>query len=130
MGKVDVNRDRHLTVWRYSDNRVYDLKSACVWISKIVDIPSIETNYISLRDLTNRNDEGNTSTQISGEASSSEIYDKAKEADADIISLTGKYKGKLIVTGVDLRDKMISITLKNSSAKLIDEIQDALGLAD
>ena len=116
MGRVGVNQDRHLTVWQYSDDRVYDLESACVWIAEIVKIPSIETNYISLSDLSNRSDEGDTSAQISGGASSSEIYDKAKEVYVDIISLTGKYKGKLIATGVDLRNKMIFITLKNSSA--------------
>ena len=130
MSRVGVNQDRHLTVWRYSDNKVHDLESACVWIAGIVNIQSIETDYISLMDVTNRSDEGNTSTQISGGASLSEIYAKAKEADADIISLTGKYKGKLIATGVDLRNKMIFITLKNSSAMLIDEIQDVLGLSN
>ena len=130
MSKIDINRDRHLTVWKYSDHRVHDLKSACDWIAKIADIPNIEVDYISVSNLKNRSDEGDTSTQISGGASSSEIYDKAKEADPDIISLTGEYKGQLIVTGVDLRDKMISIVLKNSSAKLIDEIQDALGIVD
>ena len=128
MGRIDVNRDKHVTVWRYSDNRVYDLKSACDWLAKIIEIPSVEINHISLRELTNRNDEGNTSKQTSGCASSLEIYHIAQEIDADIISLTGKYKEKLIVIGVDVRDRLIYITLKNSSANLIDEIQDALGL--
>ncbi len=130
MGRIDVNKDRHLTVWRYTDERVYDLKSASSWIAKAAKIPSLETDYISLRDLTNRNDEGNNSSQISGKSSSIEIYNKAQKADIDSISLTGKYKGKLIVVGVNLRNRFISITLKNSSIDLIKEIQGALNLDD
>ena len=102
MGIVNINQDKHLTAWRFSDKRVYDLQSACMWIAKIIEIPSIATKYISLRDLTNRSDEGNTSTQIFRSASSSEIYRKAIKANADIISLTGRYQGELIVIGVDL----------------------------
>ena len=120
MSKIDVNRDKYVTVWRYSDNRVHDLKSACDWLAKVIKIPSVKINYISLRE--------NTSKQIFGCESSLEIYHIAQEIDADIIYLTWKYKEKLIVTGVDLRDRLIYITLKNSSANLIDEIQDALGL--
>ncbi len=128
MGRIDVSQGKHLTMWRYSDENVYDLESSCAWIAKIAKAPYLETEYISLRDLMNRSDEGNASSQISGQTSCSDIYNKVKETDVDIISLTGKYKGDLIVAGVDLRNRIISITLKNRRRDLIEEIQEAFDL--
>ena len=128
MSRIDINQDKHLTVWRYSNSEIYDTLSACEWIVKAAKVPSIEVDYYTLRDLTNRNDEGNTSSQLSGKANLSEMYGKVQEADIDIISMTGAYQGKLIVIGVDLRSKTISVTLNNSNSKLIDDIETLLQL--
>ena len=129
MERINVIKDKHLTLWKYSFGRI-DLQSTCSWFASISKTPGLETDYISLEDLTNRNDEGNTSSKIFGEFISSDIYDKVKKAVIDTISLTGKYKGKLIVFGVDLRNGVFFITLENKNADFINEIENVLSLEE
>ena len=130
MSRIESKSDRHITIWRYRISEVKDKKSACTWLIKVMHESMFEWEYLSLRDLVNRSDEGNSSMQIIGEIEVNDLYDNVKETSADFISLTGEYREKIIVIAVDLRTKNISITLKNKNKNMISEIENQLHLVD
>ena len=130
MSRIESNSDRHATIWRYKISEIKDRKAACTWLIKIMHESMFEWEYLSLRDLMNRSDEGNSSMQIIGEIKVNDLYDNVKKTSADLISLTGEYREEIIVVAVDLRTKNISITLKNKNKNLISEIENQLHLVD
>ena len=130
MNKMGVNQGKRLTVWEYSQVGISDAKIAAEWIFKAKNIPFFEAEHISLRDLDARSDEGNTSLQLATDVSTDKICEEIKARYIDVASVIGYYKGHLADLGVDFRSKTVYITLKNKSASLITEIEDALRLMD
>ena len=130
MSRIEFNSDRHVTIWRYKISEIKDIKAACTWLIKVMHESMFAWEYLSLRDLMNRSDEGNSSMQIIEEIKVNELYDNVKKTSSDLISLTGVYKEEIIVVAVDLRTKNISITLKNKNKNLISEIENQLHLVE
>ena len=130
MSRISINRDPNITLWNYSVTEIVDVKTAVEWIARVMETPFFETKCISLRDLDARNDEGNTSTELTGSISEVEILTEVKSRYIDKVTLSGTFNGNRVTIGVDLRSKNISVVLKNKSASLITEIEEALQLLD
>ena len=123
-----VYRDRLFTVWNYSNpatgrDRIHDTLSACEWLTRASDISSIEVECYAVR-----SGRGEPILQVPADTNSAELHDRVRETDADIISMTGTYEGKMIGVTVDLRTKTVSVILNASSSGLIDDIEKTLQL--
>lgn len=130
MNKIKEVADKHVTLRRYSLSGIKDVESAIEWFGKARKISCLTTEYITLKDLTNRNDEGNMSKQLSPDVDINDIYNELSVREIDKVSLSGEYKNKPIVIGVDLNDKTVSITVRNKNRADIEEIEKLLGLDD
>lgn len=122
---VITRKNKHNTTRKWFDYKVYDLKSACEWLESVAGIPGLTVNYVRVDDLMNRQDEGNTSTTLSGNEIGN-VYQRALNAEVDVLSLNGNYKGIPVVIGANCRDQYLYLTTRNAFEKThtieIDEL--------
>ena len=114
MGKIKEKRNNSNTVYYYKISKVLDSESALKWIYEIINLRIIEINYISLNDINNNSDDGNTSKQLQPNISEEELKESFKEGNIDTISITGEYENKPIVIGIDFREYREFITIRNN----------------
>ena len=128
MSRIGVKQGKRLTVWEYAHADISDAKIASEWIYNAKIIPFFNAEHINLSDLDARNDEGNTSLQLTTDVTTDKICEEIRTRNIDVASVVGYYKGYLTDLGVDFRSATIYVTIENKNAFLITEIENALQL--
>ena len=128
MSKIREVKNAHNKTTYYSIVSIYDNYSAVEWIGKVLGNNCLCVDYIILKDLSNRSDEGNTNKQLSPKVSIEDINREIKQRETDIISVTGQFDGKPLVVGVDLREHIAFVTTRNSRPANITSIEQQLNL--
>ena len=119
----------HSNITRYYQvQHVSNTEEATRWICLIVGLDEFETNYLYLSDLVNRWDEGSGDLQIDPPISEDAVLQEVVSRNADLISVNGKYKGKPIILGVDLKNYSVFVTLRKKEAADIESIERQLEL--
>ncbi len=101
---------------------------ALAWINEIRYKEDFSTNYLYFSDLDNRSDEGSANIQIDASADYSSMLEILNNRNVDIVLINCKYKGKPVVIGVDLRERMVYVTLRKRIPADFGEIEKELQL--
>lgn len=128
MSRLNEKKNAHNTITYYFVESVNDNRSTACWMASLLKNNILVSEYITLKDLANRNDEGNTNKQLTAKATYDEIVKELDQREIDIISITGKFDGKPIVVGVDLRDCHVFVTTRNKESADLRMIEKQLDL--
>ncbi len=121
-----MKKQNPVVTYYHSSDAVRDIASAAGFISKAALHPDIDAHYISLRDLTHRSDEGNTSVQLNVPVSAEDIIKEVEKRDIDRIFMMCVCNGIKTGIGVDLSDYRIAVSVPKGVDDVAEKVFDTI----